>query len=146
MKTKLFGLFLLALFSFNLLSCSKDDEEPLSKSEILVGKGWDLYKSESYDLNNNFVSERTYDDLNFFFNDNNLFYIKLDDGTIKEEGEWDLNKDETKLYLIDSSDHIGEVLEIRKLDQDEMILAEPIDPAIKGKIYTYAVYYLKRLP
>jgi len=38
------------------------------------------------------------------------------------------------------------VLEIRKLDQDEMILAEPIDPAIKGKIYTYAVYYLKRLP
>jgi len=100
MKTKtLLFFFLLSLFSLSISSCNKDDDdEPVSKTELITSDIWNFDKIENYnDGNLEDVDMKT--GYKMEFKTDNTLLIYKPDGNIDDQLFWDINADENKLFL-----------------------------------------------
>ncbi len=57
---------------------------------------------------------------------------------------WEINHNETKLFITDPQANFGRGFEIKMLDDHEMVLKEILDYSRNTKIPTYHILYLKR--
>ncbi len=144
MKTKILVFFTITFLVFNFSSCKKEDKEP-TKTDLLTKKEWQFYKSETYDLDNQFLGNELVDPLYFDFKtDHQLIITDPQDPEDAEIMEWDFNNDKTKIYFIYPDNNIGESYIIEKLEDQEMILKEDIYYPVKRKAPTYDKLYFKR--
>jgi hypothetical protein len=144
MKNKILLLLTISLLALSTTSCKKKDD-PLTKTELLTQSEWKFYKVEAYDLNNNFLDETAVtDDIYFNFKPDHDLIIRNVSQANSSVLQWDINGDETKLYLTEDQGNEAEVYIIKKLEEKEFILKEIIVTPKKTKISSYHVYYFKR--
>jgi len=143
MKTKILLLIVTSFFLINLSSCKKK-EQPETKSETLTKSKWELYKTETYDLNNNLLNTDTDENVYFDFKTNHELVITDENENDTDTIEWDMNKEENKIYFIDPNTNRAFPFIIKKLEEQDMILEQYHEAANKAKISTYKVWYYRR--
>jgi hypothetical protein len=152
MKTKKLPLIILLSFlTVSLFSCKKKKTEEPTKSEIISKKTWNWVKIEHY---NDGALTQTEDKTGYKwdFKQNHSLNIIKPDGNIEIELTWDINKDETILFLSANPDEAG-LFDIEKLTENELIISysevdNDIDPPIfesQNKISSSkSIFYFNR--
>ncbi len=122
MKTKNLLIILLSLLTISLSSCKKEDDEPLSKSELLTKEIWNWDKMESYE-NNILVDSEDKTGYKMEFNDDHSLIIYNPDGSIDENLIWEINMDETNLFISTRITEEAMVFDIDKLTENIFIFS-----------------------
>lgn len=148
MKTKVI-IFALSLFTLQLISCKKAKEDP-SKYELISKKIWNWDQVKTYE-DNVLKSVKDKDGYKIEFKEDHRFIVYKPDGSIDAEAEWDINKDETKFYLLSKN---AAQFDIDKLTENEFVFSytetEEVSPIVQ-KLYvkpdyhiTKTIFYLSR--
>ena len=122
MKTKkILSLLVLSFLTLNFVSCKKEKQENPTKYEMITKHIWNWDKTETYEdgvLTNTDNKTGT----KMEFNKDYSLIIYKPDGSQEDPLKWDINVDETKLFIMIQG-KIGAYFDIEKINEDEFIFS-----------------------